>query len=63
MLPVCGQARPGKAMVMVVFLRVVGPIRQDGRQLLARHMQGGERACSGKLCSLLAGGKACMLGL
>lgn len=39
-LPVCGQTGLGKAMVMVGFLKVVGPVHQDGRQFLARPCTG-----------------------
>ena len=39
-LPVCGQAGLGKATVVDGFPRVMRPVLQDGRQLLARRMQG-----------------------
>ena len=40
-LPVCGQAGPGKAMVMDDFPRVVRPVCQDVRWLLASRARGG----------------------
>ena len=54
--PVCRQAGPGKAAVVVVSLR--GGDSPLGWQA-ARGL--GEGGCTGKLCSLLAGGQACTL--